>query len=285
MRLARRLGTMHKLHPRVVMAVLDQASELISEGFMVRRRPAKRQQPAPSGAAARKDWPGLTSEIRYFLSEIQTDAVYLQVAGTLGGIVLRLRLDFVDGARKHPIWLACLVEGEVIRDELLAESPLVLGRNWSLPLVRPAPDSSPPLVAVWRTSSPGEAADTVRSVLEGRLGIAAERVHLTRDECTPRELDRRVTGQAVVQRLRRSGGRKGVVRRSCDRCGQPLSDPESVRLGIGPECRSYYSRQILDAVRRPSADVRRPGSKSQVTWLSAVRSKWWPPHGAPIKSA
>lgn len=188
---------------------------------------------------------------------------------------LRMRLDFVKKRGRSSIWVAGLVEDQIVLEQMSAEDAFVLSPGWSLPLVQPTPDSLLPQVAVWRIQSARQAAETVRSVLEGRLGLPAERVRTSHDDCTPGELDRRVTGQRTIGRVQGSRTRKNIATRSCDRCGQPLSDPESVRLGIGPECRRYYGQEVLNAVRRgPSAEVRRLGAKSQADWLSDVQRSW-----------
>jgi hypothetical protein len=271
--LSRYLGKAHRIEERLVLAVLDEAPELVRVGSMIRPRPPAPKQSAPQTRPA-VTWPKVTKDLEFFLSELETDTVYVDVASARGGVVLRMRLDFVRAGGRNAIWLACLIKGRTMLEELRAERPLVLSQNWSLPLVRPRPDLLPPQIAVWRTTSASKAANAVRAALETRLGLAADRIRLTRDVCTPIELDRRVTGQATIRRLRQSRPRRDFASRACDRCGQPLSDPQSVRLGIGPECRKYYSRIVLDAVRRPGAEVERPGTKSQKAWLSSVRDAW-----------
>ena len=269
------LGKAHNIDPSVVLTVLDEAPELVCLGFMFHPRPIARKlairdtSPTPSFT-----WPYFTKELEFFLAELQTDTVHINVAGAQGGVVLRMRLDFVEDKGRLAIWLACLVEGSKLLEMLCEEAPLVLGQAWSLPLKRPAPDLSPPQVIVWRTSSALEAASAVRAALEKRLGLSAQRIRLSRDVCTPNELDRRCSGQATVQRVRQSQGRRHFAERSCDRCGQPLSEPESVRLGIGPECRKYYSREVLDAIKQPGGEVQRPGAKSPREWLSNLRDTW-----------
>jgi hypothetical protein len=273
-RLSRHLSRAHKLPPAAVLAVLDEARELVTVGYMVRPRPtAPRKEQSPRDEQTL--WEGIVSELVYFLSEVHTDTVYVDVTSARPGMTLRMRLDFVKKKGRSSIWVACLVEGRMVLEEMAAEGALVLSPDWSLPLVPPTPDSLPPQVAVWRLQSPRHAAEKVRSALEGRLGLPAERIRLRREVCTPGELQRRVTGQKAIHRLRGDRTRKNLATRSCDRCGQPLSDPESVRRGIGPECRRYYGQDVLDAVRRsPSADVPRLGAKSQADWLSEVLRDW-----------
>jgi hypothetical protein len=272
--LSRYLAKAHKVSEHAVLAVLDDAPELISVGFMIMPRPATRRpvRPPPSRVEQVASWQSVTTELVYFLSELQTNAVQVEVAGSLGGVVLRMRLDFVQERKGFGIWAALLVPGRKVFDVLAADRARALGPGWSLPLIDPRPDAPLPQVLVWRSSAAVDGAAVVRRVMEERLGVAAGRVAVRRDVCTPAELDRRVTGESTVRRLRQSSGRTGFAVRACDRCGQPLSDPDSVRLGIGPECRRYYSREVLAAVR--GKPLPRPGTKAQAAWLSEVRDGW-----------
>lgn len=53
----------------------------------------------------------------------------------------------------------------------------------------------------------------------------------------------------------------------------------SVNLGIGPECVKYYSKEVLESVRR--GDMRslpRHGSKREHEWLAMIREAWGLPN-------
>jgi hypothetical protein len=273
--LARVLAKVHKLNEATVLAVLDEAPELVRVGHMIRPRRA----PGPRRLASDRSFTGRTwrdveTELVLFLSELETETVHLDVVDAQRSVILRMRLDFVQDRGKSASWLACLVEDAALHDQLVQDGPLALGPDWSLPLSAPVSPPTLPEVLVWRTASPRHAASVVQDVLERRLGVPAERVRLRRDSCTPAELDTRVNGEQTVRKLRARRGRLNASVRDCDRCGQPLSDPESVALGIGPECRKYYSREVLAAVRKPGTTLPRRGAKKQSLWRSELFSEW-----------
>lgn len=285
--LANYLSKRHKVSPSTILVVLDEAPELISIGFTIQPRPSPRRQRVTQNSTPReRDWKTVADEVVYLLSDLQTDTVHVEVGGGRpGNALLRMRADFVvERSRsglgaEYPalgtsIWIACLVGGYRLHEELMPTNPQTLGRLWSLPLV--APESPPvlPEVLVWKVGTPVAAADVVTTCLRDRLGLSVDRVKTRRETCTPRELDLRITGEAMVRRLRFNAGRKNPVETSCDKCGQPLSDPESVRLGIGPECRKYYDHDVLAAVRHPNAPIPRRGAQGPTAWLADVRSQW-----------
>jgi hypothetical protein len=275
--LSRYLAKAHKLSESTILVILDEAPELASIGFMIKPRRYRRTQfsvtDRPSGD---RTWRDVEADVDLFLNEIQTDAVHVEIAGAQGGVALRMRLDFVQDLGGPAIWLACLVEGRIVHRELTKEQPLTLGSNWSLPLVPAASPPTLPEVLVWRTSSPRAASGVVRAALEQRLGVPARRVRLRRDSCTPRELDLRASEETTIRRLRDHRGRKDIPIRACDRCGQPLSDPASVALGIGPECRKYYAREVLAAVRKPGRTPSRRGTKTHSAWIGELLTSWGP---------
>jgi hypothetical protein len=83
---------------------------------------------------------------------------------------------------------------------------------------------------------------------------------------------------------RRPASRKPSVT-SCDECGHPLSDPESIAVGMGPECRRRYltramrnSRSNPDAARLSIA----PGAISAKGWRLKMKTRLnaWISHSA-----
>lgn len=114
------------------------------------------------------------------------------------------------------------------------------------------------------------AAVVLHEVLGATLGLPVDRVRLHRQQCTPVELERRLGDEATLRRLGGPTGRKRPAVSQCDRCGPPLSDPVSVQLGIGPECRRYYSKEVLRRLRSPGHISPRPGSIKEKEWLATV---------------
>ena len=56
-------------------------------------------------------------------------------------------------------------------------------------------------------------------------------------------------------------GRVHPVSGFCDHCGQPLSDPYSLLVGVGPVCRGYYEHGVIRGVALASEA---PRSKSGI---------------------
>ena len=61
---------------------------------------------------------------------------------------------------------------------------------------------------------------------------------------------------------------------SCTKCGQPLSDPSSVKLGIGPDCLKYFDPKVLVAARRWKPTSVRALGRSQTEYLGDVWGEW-----------
>ena len=53
-----------------------------------------------------------------------------------------------------------------------------------------------------------------------------------------------------------------------------MSDPVSVEVGIGPECRKHYSAEVLRAVRSKQRSLVRAGSVRETEWLAMIHQVW-----------
>jgi hypothetical protein len=179
-------------------------------------------------------------------------SVQIDAKGTDGN--LRARLEVIDGTGAtlwfcirvgtHEDWVALRDGGESTT-------------SWSLPL-RPAPQRSDyPAPLIWRCREIEEIASAAERVSKALHLDKFDTVELTVIP-PPRPASDGATGDAATaQRLiRRRGliprGRKYPVRGYCDHCGQPLSDPYSLLVGVGPVCRQYYSPAVLRAVASAS---------------------------------
>ena len=177
------------------------------------------------------------------------------------------RVEVVDDLHdKRRFWLCLRITQAQVWTRLrtTAETP---SPSWLLPW-RAAPDipSDLPFLLAWRSvdlegvvDAICEAADTLR------FGSLADVSVLAISPPRPSG-DRRASNDdhTVTRLLRRRGvipgGRKHPVRGTCDRCGQPLSDPYSLLIGIGPTCRQYYPPHVINAVARSAASGDRSGS-------------------------
>lgn len=212
----------------------------------------------------------LADNVRFALTETDTDRLLVTAPGVEGASVLRC--DFVRGDRGEEIWIAWpAVSSEEWRRAAQAGA-WSLGPGWKMPLTLApdAPGAHPP-VLVFRERSAADAAHRVQTLVAGTWGIPEGRARLEKITCTPAELERRVLGEQTVRRLVARSTPRGPAVRTCERCGQPLTDPSSVALGIGPECRKYYSAEILRAVKTRSVVLPKPSAQKPTAWAQAIR--------------
>lgn len=206
------------------------------------------------------------SDLLYTLSLLETDEVRLSVEGEI-----RVRCDFVR-AERDEIWVSAKTLDEPLHLHLAAlPGAHQLSPGLRLPL-RPsaaAPDTFPGLV-VWKAPSPAQACHAVD--LLQRAWPTQGRWRFEVVACSPAELERRVSGHTLIRRLG-SRAERGTPVRDCAHCGLPLSDPTSVRLGIGPECRRHYHGEVLRAAAttRKSGVRVRLGAKKPTQWIRSLR--------------
>ncbi|GAA1829172.1 hypothetical protein GCM10009714_08360 [Microlunatus capsulatus] len=213
----------------------------------------------------------MTADLRVWLAEVSTDDVTIRAALTPTRSVW-LRYDFIRTGPKGEIWLTAALRSEppTFAGDSVSES-WTLSPGDVLPLVHTSDRESPGSVLVWRYDEPRSAADQLQALLEAGVGLPVREVHLQRQECTPGELETRLGEQAAIRRLGSRNSSRGVAVTTCDRCHLPLSDPTSVRLGIGPECLKYYSVDVLAAARSRSTSIRRRSAVKSKRWLNVVR--------------
>lgn len=224
---------------------------------------------APQGGKPRPP-ATFTDDVRFILSEADTDRLVVTAAS--GESTRTLRCDFVRGDRGDEIWIAWAAGDDEEWQAAAQAGAWALGIDWKLPLV-PATEAlvGHPPVLVHRERSTGDAAQRVQAVLTTVWGRSDQHARLEKVACTPAELERRVLGEQTVRRLVRRATSRGAALRTCERCGQPLSDPASVSVGIGPECRKYYSAEVLRAVKTRSTKLPKPSAQKPTAWVHALR--------------
>lgn len=207
-------------------------------------------------------WDALALEVRRCLCDRSTDALSLAVIGP-NKRRLDLRIDPVRVDQKVELWMSTLAPTPFFRQKYVATGAEDLRQSASAPL-RPlrslAAGTLRESILVWRCSGDEAAAETLRATLEGGMGIPANRLRLEQLECSPAELDRRIDGKVALIRRHVERRARGIPARLCEKCGQPLSDPVSVQIGIGPECLKYFSREVIEGIRLgrvPDADLAR----------------------------
>jgi len=135
-----------------------------------------------------------------------------------------------------------------------AETP---SPGWMLPwLAAPEKPGDLPSLLAWRSVDLDGVVDAFVEVGDAlRFGSLADAavVAIKAPRPTP-DRSNTADGETVNRLIRRRGripaGRKYPIRVSCARCGQPLSDPYSLLIGIGPTCRQHYPRPVIAAVAR-----------------------------------
>lgn len=284
--LSKHLARRHRLTPSLVRDLLQAGPEL--------RPPAPRSAPPPPRPSApvsprpAQTWDRLVEGVTWWLSESETESVHVEVtaSGIVGGETLPgdllpaqgarkaerllLRYDFVEAGPKSRVWLTGLAPSPELLESYLAANPWTLTPPGRLPLTGARADVIAPALVVWRHATAAAAALSLREVLSATLGVGADQVRIERQQCTPIELERRLNDDATVRRLSGRQGRARIAVSQCDRCGQPLSDPLSVQLGIGPECRKYYSSEVIRRLSRPEDPHPRPGTLKEKQWLVNV---------------
>lgn len=242
-------------------------------------------RPAPYRAPVTRDlWPSHAQAAAVALFDTAVDAVVVGVRDAANlTILFEIRMDRVlAGVPKVAVAMPLAGLG-------LAEAVALGGFDcWPWPwqarlgqrssLGPDAPISAAaPALGVACEPSPQQAWGRVRDLLQNRLGIAdASRVRVEAMHCDDAEGMRRIRALEGIPRRRSHGGgsRRAPVVSSCDRCGQPLSDPYSVAIGVGPECQRYYDQTMLQRIRKhPEVEPRSwIGVKDQRAWLTEIRA-------------
>lgn len=218
------------------------------------------------------NWEEARGEIAYQMKRIEVDRTRVQVDVGEGRTRLVMRLDHVGAADNSEIWSAMRVNDPELKVRLLVHEPYSLAAGWRLPLSQASSiENERPPVLVWKARDASYAAELVSLVINTASAANCHRISIESDECTGRELDRRY-GIEAIRRTWSSKARQRASITECIRCGLPLSDPESVKLRIGPECRGYYSKPVLSALRSrkpPRLQAVRPK-----VWVKSIQSEW-----------
>lgn len=211
---------------------------------------------------------GIAVDAAMALHRYEVDAVEVESTEVLG--CGRVRIDKVADEQK-PYWLSAWVE---------QIGPAMEGGDWRtlsqwrLPLVAlNEPSRQLPGLAVQLFPNANAAADCAQHILQG-VDQAPGRYTVTFEECSPAEADRRLNARGLLARRHGTSG-TGTSRTagvSCLKCGLPLSDPASVKIGIGPECRRRLGDDVIQALRGPTPQRRELiGAKRPKQWAITIR--------------
>lgn len=218
--------------------------------------------------------PSLAVRLAVELHKLQVDAVQLDHTAFPR---FRLRVDKVSNGNL-PFWLSFwLATPDDFRAAPSGPLWMTLPR-WRLPL---APLTGPmtqlPALGVLQFADVRSATNMAQAIAETVLREEAAGTSLTAEECEQAEANRRLGAGAMINRRRTGGGggRARFAESTCVKCGMPLSDPESVKIGIGPECRKHLGEDVIHALRSTTrAKCHVLGARPKTAWAEVVRSRF-----------
>ena len=221
-------------------------------------------------------WDGLAKDLTYELSNLSLESLEIVVLdGQQKKYSLSLRCDLVLDTPRS-LWIALSIVGPAMLAAVRSDGMYTLSPGWRLPLrLLAAHDIELPVLVVWKALDAPSASLSIRTLLEGNLGVAAGRVRLISAHCSPAEAERRAGVRASVRRVQGFGvGSSAAMSNArCDKCGQPLTDPDSIRVGLGPWCRASYGHEYLQAMRDRVIPTRMSFSgKTPGEWLRCLRT-------------
>ncbi len=185
---------------------------------------------------------------------------------------LQVRVDKVlDEA--HPLWLSAWLPAH---SSILADHPWRTLRSWRLPLVELEPESwSTPGLGVLRLATVEEAASLAASLVPAITQDAGLVPTLNTEECLPAEASRRTEVGVLILRKPQIGQSRNFAQSSCLKCGLPLSDPTSVSIGLGPECRRHLSQRTVGDLQSRNPQRRYLiGARRATQWVQVVSRKY-----------
>lgn len=235
------------------------------------RMPHAVDRPPPIVAPVRPS--GIAVDVAMALHRYEVDAVEVDRQSVLGSG--RVRIDKVAD-QQTPYWLS---RWAATPDQLPPppSQPWMTLTQWKLPLVPITDVSQLPAVAVLKFQDAKTAADGAQTVLQGG-DPSPGRYQVVVEECDAVEAERRLSARGLLARRHGTSNRSGAKRiaeGACLKCGLPLSDPDSVKVGIGPECRRKLGDDVIHALRNPSPQRRDLiGAKQPKRWAEMIRQRY-----------
>jgi hypothetical protein len=222
------------------------------------------------------------------LERVEVDAVRVEyrAGDDPRRVLFDMRLEYVGDRLNAIPWISVMVRGDLMLAELSrAKVPAdsVLLPPWRLPFTGHGGPATVPCLLVWRAKRTAiDCGWIVADVLLAALQADPHRVRVSASECSLAETRRRhnlLSFKRTLQGKTRERRHLEVLNH-CVKCGQPLRDPASARLGIGPECRKSYSDEQLWVAENRTRDLRL-NVKPPADWLTAVSNHWQLPDGLP----
>jgi hypothetical protein len=243
-----------------------------------RRARANREPEWAASVALASAWNSRATDVKLALFNIEFDelrlAVSLSPEMNAGSLDIRIH-RVVD---ERPWFIASLIAvGPRPAGQCAAAGWQQWRRPWNLqwrrrPLPLQDVEDGERILCAHRSKTPDGVVREVFRLLTDHLHFrGACRPHLEIVNCSWAEAARRLTELddigLMASRPRPGSSRKPAVA-YCNKCGQPLSDPESLSWGMGPECRRRYLTEAVRGVHKYPDIERR-------LWVGAVPMKTW----------
>lgn len=181
-----------------------------------------------------------------------------------GTQVLRFRTDRVGEWEESILHVVALAKNERVFQLLRNFLPLRLTEPASPMLVVEDASDKAPVVMAGQFSIVADAAAGIVGVLAA-LGASFSHVAVYTA----------VVAQPAVVALRQARRYRATPSGNCAECGRPLSDPESLRIGFGPECFARLHPRVRRLVEQPTLPaVVHPASSSLSRWAAQVEGEW-----------
>jgi len=207
------------------------------------------------------------------LDERSTDFVVV-AAGSC-----RARFDFVSSDSGVQVWVtmrnpsqrAWIAEAE---SRFIRQAHAISAGARTFEPKGPRFDDVPGRLLVWVFTSTADARVEVKDeFLKSSPDAAPELTVVRRSRPSEAEFDREV--ERLGGRLYRPGhGNRRFAVTTCAKCGQPLSDPRSVVLGIGPDCVKYFHPKVLAAAKKWKPGSVRALGRTRSEFFSQVTAPW-----------
>jgi hypothetical protein len=223
----------------------------------------------PSPAPARPPEPtGMAINVVLKLHPVEINAIEISHHSHPG---FQVRVDKVSD-EDHPYWLSVYIHGQ---------QPPIPGtwmtlNDWKLPLTPiDTPLQQLPGLGVRQLTDERSAGSLAEQVTVALLGNHASEVKLTVEECDQAEANRRYGITVLVHRRHGTGGRRRLPETNCLKCGLPLSDPVSIKVGVGPTCRRNMAADAIHALSNPkSARHVVLGARKPKAWVAVIRTRF-----------
>ena len=191
----------------------------------------------------------------------------------------RARFDFVSTPSGVQVWVTLRAPTERAwalfpGSQFIREAHAVAPRARRFLPVRRRPASSSDWLLVWMFTSIPDARVEVKDEFLASSPDQAPELTVSRHPADTHAAFDREVERLGARPYRPGQGHKRFPVTTCAKCGQPLSDPRSVVLGIGPDCLKYYDPKVLAEAREwKPGSVRSTGCTPR-SFFSAITAPW-----------